>query len=106
MTPRTIFLALALAACAAVPALAALPPYYQRASEIQAILDSDEVREKLKQMPIDAITSTDADVYQVVGGDCRLEVTVVDVLQEASKPPVVGPRQFTLEVGEADCGGD
>ena len=108
MMLRSAILVAALVSTAAVPAFAALPPYYQRAREIQAILDSDAVREKLKQAPIDSITSIDTDVYDVAGGACDVEVTIVDVPPEPGKPQMVGPRKFTLDVGDADCstGGD
>lgn len=100
--PKPSRVAIAIAACLfAVPALAALSPWYQRQKELERIITDQQVMEALDAEPIDAIERTDEDEYRVYAGDCAVMVIVVDV--EGSED-VMGPRRFDLEVGEADCG--
>ncbi|MFP1630203.1 hypothetical protein ACLB6G_00560 [Zhengella sp. ZM62] len=99
MPPRTL---IAAAACLfALPALAALSPWYQRQKELERIIADGRVMEALDSEPIDAIERTDEDEYRVYAGDCAVMVTIVDV---PGGEDVMGPRRFDLEVGEADCG--
>lgn len=82
------------------PALAALPPYYQRQAELQRILGSGAVQEALKSAPIDAIERTGGDEYRVHGGKCAVIVRIKGLPLPAG---MVGPRRFELDVGKADC---
>jgi hypothetical protein len=85
----------------AATAWAALPPYWQSAREIQAILDDARVHDALKyQEPILSIETTGDDVYVLSTERCRVTITIVDKPQAEA---IVGPRQFDLEVGEAQC---
>ena len=91
---------LALAA-GSTAALAALPPYWQSAREITTIVNDPRVHDALKyEEPILSITTTGDDVYKLRTPRCTLVITVVDV---PDAEPMPGPRQFDLEVGEADC---
>jgi hypothetical protein len=85
----------------AAPALAALPPYWQSAREISTIVNDPRVHDALKyEEPIVSITTSGDDVYELRTERCTLLVTIVDAPQEA---PMAGPRQFDIEVGQADC---
>ena len=88
-------------AAIATPALAALPPYWQSAREISTIVNDPRVHDALKyEEPIVSITTGGDDVYEVKTARCTLLVTIVDVPQDK---PMMGPRQFDIEVGQADC---
>ena len=85
------------AACAS----AALPPYWQSAREIQAILDDPRVHDALEyQEPILSISTTGDDIYVLTTARCRVTITIIDKPQAEV---IVGARQFDLEVGEAQC---
>jgi hypothetical protein len=61
-------------------ASAALPPYWQRKAEIDAITDSGDVARRLENHgPIDMIAHVGDDHYQVGAGGCTLEVFVAQV---------------------------
>ncbi len=85
----------------ALPALAALSPWYQRQKELERIITDQRVMEALDAEPIDAVERTGEDAYRVYAGDCAVMVTIVDV---EGGEDVMGPRRFDLEVGAADCG--
>jgi hypothetical protein len=88
-------------ALTAASASAALPPYWQSAREIGAILDDPRVHDALKyEEPILSISTTTDDVYVLKTARCTVTVTIVDTPQAEV---MVGPRQFDLEVGEAAC---
>jgi hypothetical protein len=88
-------------AAAANSALAALPPYWQSSREISAIVNDPRVHDALKyEEPIVSITTGGDDVYELRTERCTLFVTIVDIPQDQA---MAGPRQFDLEVGEADC---
>lgn len=70
--------ALGLAAAAAAPASAALPPNYQRAAELRAVLDHPGVAGALTA-PIDRIEFLKDDLYRVTAGACRVDVAIVDL---------------------------
>jgi hypothetical protein len=86
-----------------VTAEAALPPYYQRAAELDAIVHSSDVEASLMEAPIDTIERTGEDVYRVTGGSCTLEVRIVDDASVDHPDGWVGPREFVLEVGDVSC---
>lgn len=79
-------------------ASAALPPYWQRVHEIQAILDDGDVGRALREAPIDRIERTAEDRYQVQAGPCTLEIRIIG---ESRSDP--GPRKFHLQLGEPAC---
>ncbi|MGX5841617.1 hypothetical protein ACWGTI_12930 [Mesorhizobium sp. ArgA1] len=84
-----------------VAAAAALPPYWQRKAEIDAITDSRDVARRLENHgPIDVIEHIGNDHYRVVGGGCTLDVFIVD---DASAEPMPGPRKFKLQIGKLVC---
>jgi hypothetical protein len=82
-------------------ASAALPPYWQRKAEIDAITDSSDVARRLERHgPIDAIERVGDDRYRVRAGGCSLEVFVVD---DTSGEQMPGPRKFKLQMGKLVC---
>ena len=92
------------AAMQSVSAVAALSPYWETAAEIKAILSDGRIADALKsQDPIQSVTHTDTDVYEVSNGTCTVTVNVVDKPKDPSKPMMVGPRQFDLQIGDAKC---
>ncbi|MBZ0127685.1 MAG: hypothetical protein K8F59_01085 [Rhodobacteraceae bacterium] len=83
---------------------AALPPYWQSAREIEAIVGDPQVHDALKyEEPILSIGTTGDDVYTLKTPRCMLTITIVDTPRDPGKPMMVGPRQFGIEVGTADC---
>ncbi|MGO1074742.1 hypothetical protein [Inquilinus sp. CA228] len=88
---------------AATEAQAALPPYWQRLREIQAILDSNELARKLRDTPIDRIERPGEDLYRIQAGPCTLDIRIVDDPADSTQPPMPGPRRFQIETGEAAC---
>ncbi len=83
-------------------ASAALPPYWQRTRELQAILESGEIARKLNNRPIDTIERIGIDLYRVRADGCSLEIEIVT--DPSGKPPGwVGPRPFHLKIGEPVC---
>lgn len=84
-----------------VAASAALPPYWQRKAEIEAIVGSSDVASKLEgHGPIDMIAHMGDDHYQVGAGGCTLDVFIID---DTSAEPMPGPRKFKLRIGELIC---
>lgn len=80
-------------------ALAALPPYYQSAREMTAILESKEIASEVAAgQSIDSLTRT-KDGYVIVAGKCSAVVEVVYGDSEGR----VGPIPFELKINEASC---
>jgi hypothetical protein len=88
---------------AAAEAQAALPPYWQRLREFQAILDSNELAQKLRDTPIDRIERPSGDLYRIHAGPCTLDIRIVDDPTDSTQPPMPGPRRFRMEAGEPAC---
>ena len=97
---RIIFI-LGIVLSGTINAMAALPPFWQRKAEIQAILDSQEIADKLQPRPIDAIEYIEDDHYRVRTDACVLNVLIVDDKSNADAPP--GPRKFKLKLGRSTC---
>ena len=99
---RAIILAGLLSLVAGLPALAALPPQYQRQRELLAIINDIDVVDAFGFDGIDAIELVAPDLYQVRGGKCALEVSIED-LPNTHGEGWAGPREFTIVVGEPTC---
>lgn len=86
---------------ASAPALAALPPHYQRQAEFVAALNV-AVETLGIANPVDAITLTEADRFEIRAGSCSL---IVNIVSEEEKRPegLVGPRMFRAEAEEPIC---
>lgn len=84
-------------------AQAALPPYWQRLREIQAILDSNELAQKLHDAPIDRIERAGENLYRIQAGPCTLDIRIVDDPAGGTQPAMPGPRRFHIESGESAC---
>lgn len=95
-------IALGFAVIATLPALAALPPQYQRQRELQAIIADDGVVDAFGFEGIGAVEFIDTDLYRVTGGECTLEVKIVDVPNSHGQG-WAGPREFALELGQPVC---
>ena len=80
-------------------ASAALPPFWQSAREISAIVNDQKVHDALTyEEPILSVTVTGDNSYELKTPRCTLSIAVV------YKPTkMVGPGEFDLEVGEAQC---
>lgn len=100
-------LGLALVLASAGPALALLPPYWQRAREIETIAADPGVATALERDgPMTGITAIGEDRYSVTTQHCRLEVTIVPKKASGAKAgdmPMVGPKQFSLKLGSPVC---
>jgi hypothetical protein len=80
-------------------AYALLPPYWQSAAEIKAIVDDQRVHDALKyEEPITSVTVTGDHVYELKTPRCSLTVKVVE--KPGGGP---GPAQFELSIGTANC---
>ena len=99
---RAIALAGLLSLAASLPALAALPPQYQRQRELLAVINNMEVVDAFGFDGIDAIELVEPDLYRVRGGKCVLDVTIED-LPNTHGEGWVGPRKFATVVGEKTC---
>lgn len=94
---RTQFAGLILLAGLLGPASAALPPQYQRAAELTAVIQvgSNAMDE------IDRVEYLSPDLYRVTSGRCHMDVRIVSSKSKGEVVP--GPRQFTAEPGEVIC---
>ena len=82
-------------------AFAALPPNYQRAAELKAVLDHPDVVGAFPvTAPISRIEYVREDLYRVTGGRCQLDAAIVT---KPSRPGMVGPRQFEVRPGRLLC---
>jgi len=80
-------------------ASAALPPFWQSAREISAIVNDQTVHDALNyEEPILSVTATGDGSYELKTLRCALSITVV---YQPTK--MVGSGEFDLEVGEAQC---
>jgi hypothetical protein len=85
----------------AAPAHAALSPLNESIREIETILDDARLRDAFaNQEPIVSITAPEQDVFEFKTLSCTIDVRVVD---DKSKPPIIGGRQFVLEFGDVAC---
>lgn len=101
MTAWRAAIGAALASILTTAAVAALPPYYQRALEFETILKNAEVARALEgRGPIDGVARTGEDEYVVEAGKCTLKVKIVPAGGPESMP---GPRRIKLEVGAPTC---
>lgn len=99
---RRLLFAIGFAAAATLPAMAALPPQYQRQRELQAIIADDSVIEAFGFEGIDAVEFVETDLYRVTGGACTLEVRILDAPNSHGEA-WAGPREFGVEVGKPVC---
>lgn len=99
---RLMSIVMGFLAVATLPALAALPPQYQRQRELQAIIADDAVVDAFGFDGIGAVEFVETDLYRVTGGACTLEVKIVDV-PNGHGDGWAGPREFALEVGKPVC---
>lgn len=98
---KSIPIAAIVAILAAGPALAALPPHYQRQAEFVAALQAATEVLGIGN-PVEAITLAAPDRFEVQAGTCTLVVNIVN--EEDSRPAgLVGPRLFRAEAEEPVC---
>ena len=79
-------------------AAAALAPNYQRARELNAVINAVAVA--VPKYPIDKVISQGRDRYAVIAGKCTVIAKIVEL---PSKPGLVGPRQFEVQLDKPDC---
>jgi hypothetical protein len=79
---------------------AALAPNYERQREINAIVSSPQLNQKLANGVIQGIEAQGDSTYRVWSTNCSVIVTLVTV---SAAPGVAGPRQFTIQVGDPQC---
>jgi hypothetical protein len=91
----------AVIAAMVAPAMAALPPQYQRQSELLTVIGSMEVVDAVGE--IDRVELIEWDLYRVTGGGCHVDVKIVDVPRKPGEEEVAGPRVFTIAVGDVVC---
>lgn len=94
---RTLMLAVLIGA--ATPALAALPPEYQRAAELNAVIAA--ATEVLGT--IDGVEFITHDVYEARSGDCVVVVRIEDLPRDPASEPLMGPRRFRAVAEPPTC---
>ncbi|WP_429807055.1 hypothetical protein [Ensifer sp. B1-9] len=77
---------------------ATLAPNYQRARELNAVINAVAVA--VPKYPIDKVISQGRDRYAVNAGKCTVMARIVGL---PSKPGLVGPRQFEVQLDKPDC---
>jgi len=77
---------------------AALAPNYQRAKELNAVIEA--AAQAIPQHPIDKVIYQNDDKYQVIAGPCSLRATIIS---KPMKNGMVGPRQFDVKLGQTRC---
>src|SRR5262245_14109966 len=78
---------------------ALLPPFWQSAAEIKAIVESQQVHDALKyEEPITSVARSGDHTYELKTPRCSLTITIVD--KPGGGP---GPAQFELSIGTATC---
>lgn len=98
---RTL-LCLVLALGAAAPAAAALPPHYQRAAELKAVVADPRIAAAFGiDAPIQRVEYVRPDLYRVSAGRCHLDVAIVDLPTPRN---VSGGRRFAVRPGRKVCG--
>lgn len=95
-------LALTAAILFATPAVAALPPQYQRMVELHAVLDAADAGGVPDQLgEIIGIAHIGPDLYEIYGDTCTVLARIVSTPQKG--PPVAGPRQFEVRLDPPVC---
>lgn len=92
---------LTLLAVMATPALAALPPQYQRQAEFAAVLDAATDALGVSHL-IDAVEMTGPDRFIVRSGSCSVTVRILDAPGDHAAG-WVGPREFTAKADALQC---
>jgi len=98
---RTCVLSLAALIAATTPALAALPPQYQRQAEFAAVLEAATDAFGVSRL-VDAIEMVETDVFSVRAGNCTITVRILDTPAKR-EPGWVGPREFTAVPDPVAC---
>lgn len=83
------------------PVFAALPPAYQRASELKAVVDA--ATEVLDGAPVVSVEYILEDVYRAHSDECTVTV-LINTIREEKAEPMVGPRKFEAVADEPVCG--
>ena len=89
---RKLVMCLTLITAMTLPALAALPPHYQRRAEFSAVLHVATEIFGIGKL-IDAIEMSEPDVYSVRSGACTLLVRIVNTPKK-HETGWAGPRDF------------
>ncbi|KKB78947.1 hypothetical protein VW35_09205 [Devosia soli] len=92
---------LTLLTAATTPAIAALPPHYQRQAEFAAVLEAATVAMGIGRL-IDAVEMTGPDAFMVKSGGCSVIVRIVDAPKK-KEPGWVGPREFEARADAVVC---
>ena len=98
---RKLVMCLTLVLATTLPALAALPPQYQRRAELTAVLNVATEIFGIGHI-IDAIERTGHDAYTVRSGSCTLTVRILDTPKKR-EPGWVGPREFEAVPDPLTC---
>jgi hypothetical protein len=91
---------LGLALMIAPGAHAALAPNYERIREIGEILQNQDLIRKLGLQPIDGIEVAGENTYRIWTEKC---IVIVKLVSTPNAPPVLGPWQFSVQVGDPQC---
>lgn len=89
--------AIAIVLAGTAAATAALPPNYQRAREVRAVVDA--VAAAIERHPVDRVSYEGDNRYEVIAGPCRVIATIVP----EPTPGIAGPMKFSVALGKPDC---
>jgi len=78
---------------------ARLPPFYQTAEEMKAILNNPAIAVKMGPYPIQSLSQSAAG-YRLVVENCSLDITLHYTPRNTRS---VGPAQFTIQLGAKRC---
>lgn len=98
---RKLVMCLTLIFMTAPPAVAALPPHYQRQAELTAVLDVATEVLGIGNL-IHAVELSEPDVYSVHSGTCTLTVRILDT-PKTQEPGWAGPREFEAVADPFTC---
>lgn len=95
---RRMVLSVMVVAAFATTADAALPPQFQRAKELTAVIDA--AAGVLGARPIESVYRVEDDLYRVETAGCVLDVRIEGLPMPQG---MVGPRRFKAVPGEPEC---
>jgi len=77
-------------------AMAALPPYWDRAREMKKILETESIKVAMNGRLVESVHYLSVDKYEVKSGECVVQVKLNALPQEPDF--YMGPRDFTVDI--------
>lgn len=80
---------------------AALPPFYQSANEMVAILNNPNIAKLMGPYPIKNLTRLDDGSYMLIVEECRLNINIRYLPQKSGI--IGGSAPFEIQLGIKEC---